>query len=1282
MKNYKRIVSIILVFSLCILNTFTFNIGLKANAYTSHNVDEAVTYLHTLVGKKVGNGQCVDLIVDYYQYLGVPRAYGNGEDYATNTLPSGWSRIKGAQPQKGDIMIWTGTTYGHVAICGGDGVYFHQNWDGLYVSIKNKSYTSGYNITATGEHADYWGVIRPDFQNSTHTCSYGSWSTITAATCTTAGSKKRSCTVCGDSQTQSIAATGHNYKNSIADGGYLKTACSSCDYIEYSSEPCISYTVEDEQLTITECDSYYYGYGDIEIPSEIDGYPVTSIEEEAFAYCDFITSITLPNSVTYIGDYAFYECENLASITIPDSVIHIGSGAFEGCTSLASVTIPTGLTSIEDCAFYNCSSIKNIKIPESVTSIGDYAFSECDNLASITIPNSVRYIGSGAFSQCTSLTSITLPAGLTSIEYDTFYNCTSLTNITILENVSSIGDYAFYGCSSLKNINIPESVTSIGECAFAYCNSLTDIEIPYSVEDIGDCVFRGCISLENISVSKDNDNYASADGILFDKDKMKLICYPAGKKEESYIIPDDVFEIEEYAFSYCEAIKSVTIPDSVEYIYIRAFSNCTNLTNIIIPDSVEYIAELVFEYCASLENINVSENNYKYTSADGILFNKEQDTLICFPNGKKETSYTIPNSVTTIGSYAFTGSNNLKNITIPESVTNINDFAFYDCDNLANINISDNVTNIGQNAFNVTDYYHNSENWENGVLYIGNYLIEAKWDLEGDYVIKTGTKTIADCAFSNRNYITGITIPDSVTSIGDYAFDQSGLINITISDSVTDIGLQAFDNTPYSRNNENWGNGVLYVGNHLVDSDEEDCEGEYVIKAGTKTIADYAFFYCDSLTGITIPDSVTSIGYFAFYGCESLANINISDNVTNIGEYAFNGTEYYYNDENWENGVLYIGNYLIRAMSYCKDDYVIKTGTKTIADNAFFGCGCLTSIEIPRSVTKIGSNAFEKCTSLKEVRYYGSEENKDNITINYGNKYLLNAEWEYIIHSFGDWIIDTEPTCLETGLKFRKCTICGEKETEEMPIGEHSFSNWEIDTEPTCLTSGLKIRKCKICRLKEEQELPFSGHNYCKTDDWTVPSCKEDGYIILKCSFCGDENRTETAAKHIYHNGKCATCDISSEVVESAHNYAKNTDYTWEITKADAYAIEIVFSSETETEEDYDFIYIYNEDDRLMGKYSGTELAGKTISFFGDTVKIRLTSDNSSQEYGFYATVTPISLSGDLNGDNSVDAVDLIYMRKALLTNKYTYAFDITGDNLITLADLVRLKKKLADITT
>ena len=194
--------------------------------------------------------------------------------------------------------------------------------------------------------------------------------------------------------------------------------------------------------------------GDIEIPSEITyngkTYPVTSIGNSAFAYCNEITSITIPNSVRSIRNYAFYDCPALVSVTIPNSVTTIESAAFYDCSGLTSVTIPNSVTTIAHWMFYNCSGLTSVTIPNSVTTIEEEAFSNCSGLASITIPNTVTTIGQGAFSYCSGLTSITIPNSAPSIGYSAFYGCTGLTSVTIPNSVTEI--WAFFECTSLKSI--------------------------------------------------------------------------------------------------------------------------------------------------------------------------------------------------------------------------------------------------------------------------------------------------------------------------------------------------------------------------------------------------------------------------------------------------------------------------------------------------------------------------------------------------------------------------------------------------------------------------------------------------------------------------------------------------------------------------------------------------------------------------------------------------------------------------------------------------------------
>ncbi len=241
-----------------------------------------------------------------------------------------------------------------------------------------------------------------------------------------------------------------------------------------SSDSEYKYTVLNNKVTI---DKYVGNDLIVEIPSMIDGNPVTTIGVEAFYRLTDIESIEIPDGVTSIGKWTFSDCSSLGSITIPDSVTSIGRNAFRGCSSLTNITIPDSVTLIGDSAFYGCSSLESIAIPNSVTSIEFCTFYGCSSLTNIIIPDSVTYIGYDAFCDCSSLTSITIPDSVTSIGGGAFSSCTSLTSIAIPDGVTLIGDSAFYRCSSLTNITIPDSVTLIGSSAFYGCSNLEKIHI-------------------------------------------------------------------------------------------------------------------------------------------------------------------------------------------------------------------------------------------------------------------------------------------------------------------------------------------------------------------------------------------------------------------------------------------------------------------------------------------------------------------------------------------------------------------------------------------------------------------------------------------------------------------------------------------------------------------------------------------------------------------------------------------------------------------------------------
>ena len=286
-------------------------------------------------------------------------------------------------------------------------------------------------------------------------------------------------------------------------------------------------------------------------------YPVADYRfvDGAFSDCVNLQRVVLPESLT--GLSGFDGCTSLTSIDIPNSVVEIGEYAFSGCTGLTSIEIPNSVTRIGSSAFSVCTNLTSIEIPNSVTSIDYYAFSGCTGLASIEIPNSVTRIGQYTFSGCTGLTSIELPNSVTYIESCAFEDCTGLTSVELPNSVTRIDDYAFSGCTGLTSIEIPSSVTEIGDYAFSGCTGLTSIEIPSSVTEIGDYAFP-CI----VNVSPDNPNYASINGILFDKEMTEIIN--CGYNIRHIVIPE-IFTgvLSRDEFSSCDSIEEMTINTKV-----------------------------------------------------------------------------------------------------------------------------------------------------------------------------------------------------------------------------------------------------------------------------------------------------------------------------------------------------------------------------------------------------------------------------------------------------------------------------------------------------------------------------------------------------------------------------------------------------------------------------------------------------------------------------------------------------------------------------------------------
>jgi len=415
-------------------------------------------------------------------------------------------------------------------------------------------------------------------------------------------------------------------------------------------------------------------------------YFITEENTGTVAIPEYVTYQDATYPVTSIGRAAFYSCRGLKGVTIPNSVVTIGEDAF--CfTGLESVIIPNSVTTIGNRAFYICSDLSSVTMSESVATIGGWAFAQCPSIKSITIPNSIEEIGQCAFQGCDGLKSVTFHckeiggwfAGLsnirevvigeevTAIGGTAFYNFYQMTNVDIPNSVTSIGSHAFSGCKGLKNIVIPSGVTNIGEQAFQGCSQLTSVVIPDGVTSIGKETFEGCEKLTNA------------------------------------IISNNVVNIGERAFANCSSLTSVVIPPSVTSIDNGAFYFCISMTSLTIPNSVTSIGENSFIGCNAINDLRVPVTDYSAFCNNGyvsLIWQRIGKWIkLIDDEGQEIKDITIPEDVTHICSYAFSGCSGLTSLSIPNSVSTIGDNAFWGCSGLTSLSIPNSVSSIGDNAF-------------------------------------------------------------------------------------------------------------------------------------------------------------------------------------------------------------------------------------------------------------------------------------------------------------------------------------------------------------------------------------------------------------------------------------------------------------------------------------------------------------------------------------------------------------------------------------------------------
>lgn len=612
-------------------------------------------------------------------------------------------------------------------------------------------------------------------------------------------------------------------------------------------------------------------------------------------------------------------------------------GAFSKCTALCSVEWNaknhTGIYSDRDAPFYSISSqITSFVFGNAVESIPSYLCCGMSALDAIVIPNSVNSIGDYAFEGCSSLTTVNIPGSVTTIGSRAFAECTNLASINIPEGIETISSGFLYGGATLTSITIPASVTEIGKNAFYGCY-FTEANFVNN---------SSCAMSDYWGPTIVNEE---VDGLLI-KDS---IVVNSRKSITTASIPAYVIGVADEAFVLCDSLTSVVIPNSVTTIGDKAFYDCSALVSISIGAGISHIGYDSF-YNTAFYN---DESNW----IDGVLF---IDNCIIKANASLSGAYTMSDAVLVIAGGAFEGCSSVTSIEMSSSMRGIGVKAFYGCSSLEAIEIPADVTTIGDQAF-----------------YNCSKLTAITWkakDCSQIWVNLTppsplpgmvGNSVIEDAFDGIREQITSLTLGNDIEHIPAHLCrEMSSLKSITLPENLKSIGTAAFS-------------GCSSL-------------ASITIPEGVTDIGESAFSGCSSLTSITIPESVANIGDRVFYYCPSLTSVvwnakRCNDFFENMAMDAKDCLPFepeYITSFVFGNNVEHIPACICRQMENVIS-IIIPESVVSIGDEAFSGCGLLTSISIPDNVVSIGRRAFENCDSLSSVIVGNGVKSLNDYTFSY-----------------------------------------------------------------------------------------------------------------------------------------------------------------------------------------------------------------------------------------------------------------------------------------------------------
>lgn len=720
-------------------------------------------------------------------------------------------------------------------------------------------------------------------------------------------------------------------------------------------------------------DRFFKGCTSLVSPNAFTG--VTSVGESAFEGCTAVQSLSFDDSLSNIGTKAFQNCTALESVHIPDSVTSLSAAAFRNDVSLTEFQMPERLHTVSASAFSGCTSLKTVTwskylqtieanvfentalteiiFPESLTRIGAYAFAGIGTLESIVLPENVNTIGSSAFSgtgiqtlklpksvttlgngawmNCAALREVQWDAALAKIPANTFEHCTALTQIELPDGIVEIGARAFSGNESLTNVTLPRTVRRIESAAFEGCSALTDILLWPDVEEIAADAFANC---ENLTIrgwkGSAAEKAATSQGVNFAAADQE-ISYTLNATQDGYLV------------SGCD--------ENAVLLVLPAVHNGLPVVG---------TAENAFANCKYLQEVRVEAESVYLQVCDGILMDATGKTLLLYPARRAGADLVIDENVTAIADYAFAYCQHLRSITIGTQVETIGDHAFDAVNDALCLVVQDGSP---------------AQLWASahGVRYASEST-SFSYRLEGDKAYITGyTGTLPDVvvpavidgypvyAIENLRspILTHVVVSEGIEVIGDSAFKayfdyEKGYIRTLVSVSLPQ-SLKIISDDGF------WGQENL----------QEITLGSVV------EIGQSAFGSCTMLKQITLPDTLTTIGWRAFES-SGLTSLTIPVNVTSLGDSFITDcsalTSLYVAEGNptyeMEDGLLYDipAKTLRYALPDVSGDVVIRDGTVRIGDDVFKE-HAITSVQLPDSLQKIGNCAFQFCKELKEITF-------------------------------------------------------------------------------------------------------------------------------------------------------------------------------------------------------------------------------------------------------------------------------------------------------------------------